>query len=454
MKRTEFMNLYEELDSLNEAIDEIDFKALEEAEKEAERLWTEIRELDNDYRAKLSSAKNANAVYAQLSKEIRELESQIRDLRHTYERRVWYRVGYDDYEDDIEIDEVQYEKVKDREKELYDKVSKLTTELRQIEREIEAQFEEESNNLRSKRTERDTHVTTSKNIKDQVKQSFAEVEAEVNAVASFLTTNLELEWKVDPKSIFYKDGKIQVRLFAQHNAGSDFDLDDFGDGDDLGELTDRKVEWEAESFAEDYYVTPDVISEELELQLVEDGAEKWYAIPDSAWMLSSVTDDIYDVQRPEVSNYSYTPATYWEPAECDYDIDGDLILEASLYIGKKVRMAEDIQEDVQEEPKEVIAFIDCSGSNYPYTIDIQKEIALDHGAVAIKYFSGIISDNAEEAGMDGRTIYNGICEFAKANEDKSILVITDSDVDHNGRFGGDELKTLPNVTIERLENYL
>ena len=44
MVKTEFMELYEELGTLNESVKDIDFEALVTAETEAERLFKEINE--------------------------------------------------------------------------------------------------------------------------------------------------------------------------------------------------------------------------------------------------------------------------------------------------------------------------------------------------------------------------------------------------------------------------
>lgn len=104
----------------------------------------------------------------------------------------------------------------------------------------------------------------------------------------------------------------------------------------------------------------------------------------------------------------------------------------------------------------IIGFIDCSGSNYPINLDLQEKIANDLGATTLYYFSDRVYNTAEEAGEGSGTFYKDICAFAKANTDKNILVITDSDVDNDyrGWFGGDELKTIPNVKIERIEDHL
>lgn len=335
MIKTEFMKIYEEL---NEAIEDIDFKALDQAETEIKRLDTEINNLYKDYLSKIQDAKTASEAYRQFTKEIKELNQQIRDLQHTYERRVWYRVGYDDYDDDIEIDEEQYNKVKDKEDLLSKKVEELTAELHNIEKAIELQYEEESAHIKTKQAERNTHRDTSKNIKAQLQQTFAEVEPEVTAVVNYLNNHLDLTWKVIPNSLFYKDGRIQLKLATKQSwDGDSFDLEDFGEDGDYGELSDSAVENTIEYFTEDYLIDPNLIIEELNLPLVEDGVEKWYSIPNSDWELSNYMEDIIDISRPGVYNYSSTEATYWEPAESDYDIDGELILEAFLYISKKVK---------------------------------------------------------------------------------------------------------------------
>ena len=106
---------------------------------------------------------------------------------------------------------------------------------------------------------------------------------------------------------------------------------------------------------------------------------------------------------------------------------------------------------VDAEPiKEVVGFFDCSGSNGTRSkLAAQVERAKKLGVTSYYYFTDKIYTTPDTvSGSD--TNYNAICRFAKKNAAKSIIVFTDSDIDHNP--GGEELKALANVKIERIDN--
>lgn len=143
------------------------------------------------------------------------------------------------------------------------------------------------------------------------------------------------------------------------------------------------------------------------------------------------------------------------------DVDANIFLDA--HAGVKAKLDDVLSGKVAESKKvnesisgDIVGFIDCSASNYPVNLDLQEKIAKDLGATTLYYFSDRVYNTAEEAGEGCGTIYKEICAFAKTNTDKNILVITDSDIDNDyrGWFGGDELKTIPNVKIERIEDHL
>ena len=346
MIKTEFMKLLEELDSLNEAcageemneaIEDIDFDALTSAEQEADQLWKEIRELEKDFSKKVSDAFLSNAEYTKLRDKINELSLQLYDLRKVYERREWFQVGPDDWEHEDWKDEAAHDTVRDREEELKAEVAEMEAKLKIIKANVESQFEADAANLSAKRTEREKHIATSKNIRGQLAQAYAEVEPEVNAVVNSLNAIWEgdkdkLIWKADPKSFTYdKKGRVVVRLYTNIRGGSgDFDYDDFTDS---GELTEDAATTAAEYAAEDAGVYPEQIADALELETTEDG---WYSIPDSVWELDKEAE-VYATETPEMTDYESWSATYWEPGGSDWTIRGSLKVEVSIYIGKKVK---------------------------------------------------------------------------------------------------------------------
>lgn len=345
MIKTEFMELLEELDSINEAcareemteaIEDIDFDALTAAEQEADQLWKEIRELDNDLQAKVRDAVFSNTEYTELRDKTVELSLQLHDLQDVYRRREWFQVGPDDWEHDDWEDEAAHDTVRDREEELKAELTKMEAELKTIRTNIESQFAADADNLMSKKAEREKRLATSKDLKGKLAQAYTEVEPEVKAVVDFLNANPEgyndkVIWTADPKSLAYdKNGRIIVRLYTVIKCDRDFDPDDFSEN---GELTEYAADYAAESAAENVGAYPEQMADELELEESDLG---WYSIPDSNWELRKEAE-VYATETPELSRYESHPATYWQPAESDWDIDGNLAVEASIYIGKKVK---------------------------------------------------------------------------------------------------------------------
>lgn len=345
MIKTEFMELLEELDSINEvcareemteAIEDIDFNALTSAEEEAERLSKEIKEFEQEYNSKVSAAAKSDEAYAKLSGEIAELEKQLKELQDSYWVRTWRETAPGDWEHDDDIDEVAYAKVKDREQELSAEIKKMKADLAALKAKIASQFDNDMANINTKKADREKHIATSKDIKGQLAQAYAEAESEIKAVVEFLNANPEgykdkLIWKVDPKSFAYdKNGRVVVRLYTTIGDDPDLDYDDF---EESGEMTEDAATTAAENAAEYAGAYPEQIAEELELETSEDG---WYSIPESSWELSKEVE-VCATETPELTDYVSWSATYWEPGGSDWRIRGSFEAEASIYIGKKVK---------------------------------------------------------------------------------------------------------------------
>lgn len=345
MIKTEFMELLEELDSINEAcareemteaIEDIDFDALTTAEQEADQLWKEIRDFEQAYRDKVKAAAQSDEAYAKLSSEVSELEKQLEELQDSYWVRTWYETAPGDWEHDDDIDEVAHAKVKDREEELKAELAKMEAELKTIRTNIESQFTVDADNLRSKKAEREKRLATSKDLKGKLAQAYADVEPEIKAVIDFLNANPEgykdkVIWTVDPKSLAYdKNGRVTVRLYTTIGYDPDLDYDDFTEG---GEMTEDSANSTAEYAAEGVGAYPEQIADELELAESDLG---WYSIPDSNWELCKEAE-VYATETPELTDYVSWSATYWEPGGSDWKIRGSFKAEASIYIGKKVK---------------------------------------------------------------------------------------------------------------------
>lgn len=337
MIKTEFMKLLEELDRINEGIEDIDFNALTTAEEEAERLSKEIRDFEQEYNSKVAAATKSDEAYAKLSGEISGLEKQLKELQDSYWVRTWREVAPGDWEHDDDIDEVAYAKVKDRVEELTAEIQKMKADLAALKAKIAGQFDNDIANINTKKADREKHIATSKDIKGQLAQAYAEAEPEINSVVNRLNAIWEgdkdkLIWKADPKSFTYdKKGRVLVRLYTNIRDNSDdFDYDDF---EEDGEMTEDAATTAAEYIAEDAGAYPEQIADMLELETSEDG---WYSIPDSVWELDKEAE-VYATETPEMTDYESWSATYWEPGGSDWKIRGSLKVEVSIYIGKKIK---------------------------------------------------------------------------------------------------------------------
>lgn len=318
---------------LNEAVSDIDFKALTDAETEAERLRVEIRDLEAEYNKKVSSAKGSDEEYEQIKTELSNLQDQLSDLRSTYERREWFQVGADDFDHEDWIDEEAYEKVKDRDLELRSDIKKLEGELQAAEERIKQQFKADADVISSKKDERQKHVNISTEHNDKLKQAAEELKPELQAIADYLNEQEGSEvWKVGKIGPTYNkaEGRIIAFLYTTIKANTEFDLDDYDE--ETGELSEKVADEAAVSEAEYAGYLPEQVIEALELEQTGDG---WFKLPNSEWELSN-EKDCYPVETPYFKVVNYSPATYWEPSDWDYEEGGNFVVEVALTVGKKV----------------------------------------------------------------------------------------------------------------------
>lgn len=338
MIKTEFMKLCEKLNKLTEGVEDIDFKALTAAETEATRLEKEIRELEKEYSSKVYTAVNANEQYTKFRAELHELHSQLDELKHTYERRKWFRVGVDECEHEDWIDEEAYEKVKDRVEELYAAIERIKKEMTKVETVIEKQFEADKETIKTKSAEKDLHKNTVADIKSKLKQITQELKPELQAVADYLNEQEGKEvWKVAATDIAFdnKEQRLIASLYTSFTSRfQNFDTDDF-DYDDSGDLKDSVAEDAALSAAESEGYLASQLIDAFELEQSDEG---WHKIPGSNWELLN-EDEAYPTDTPYFRVTRYYDATYWEPADWDYEEGGELVVEAVLYLGKKVHKA-------------------------------------------------------------------------------------------------------------------
>ena len=165
-------------------------------------------------------------------------------------------------------------------------------------------------------------------------QTMDELKPELQAVADYLN---ELEgkkiWRVSESNpTFDKDtGRIIASLYTRFTSDRDFDTADF-DYDDSGELDDDVAQDAASSEVEYRDCLPEQIIEAFGFEASDEG---WFKLPNSEWELSK-EEDITPIETPTFRVTNKYPATYWEPADWDYEEDGEFVVETKLILGKKV----------------------------------------------------------------------------------------------------------------------
>lgn len=326
MVKTEFMKLYEELGNINEAISDIDLDSISTTATEAKHLWQEVWDLERDLDNKVSSAYTANEEYKKLKAEYLELSRKLGALKQTYERREWFQVGRDDWEHADWIDESEYEKVKDQVEALYKLMDEIETKLEAIKTEVKNQFISDAEVIKSKKAEMETYKAANTELTTKLKQSYPEVEAEINEVLKFLNDSDHDYafgsdfWKAS-KDLFYADGRVQTALCTELTYNTDyFDPDDFSSS---GELTDKAEKWVVDNLISDAGADAEGIVPYFELEESEDG---WYKIPGSDWELCKESDyRVEDVPSIDYDDYE------------DYRITGNFKISANIYLGKRIK---------------------------------------------------------------------------------------------------------------------
>lgn len=336
MIKTNFMKLYEKLNNINEGIDDVDFKALAAAEKEAAELEKEIRDLERKYSNKVYTAVNADEQYKKFTTELNSLEKQLRKLIATYEKRELIQLDDGDFDYDYWTDKDAYELVKDRVDELSTAMQDLKAKLHEVEATVKKQFEADQLTINSKKAERDQHRSTATAITNQLEQSYSDVEAEVTKAAKAIGALVdEATWHGHIKS--YIEPKLSVPetmpdrmlvpiVFTITGKYVDLEVDDFDkSSDEASEYAAAKIE---EYAIEDGGCHPEAIASDMELTPA--GEKGWYKIPDSDWELWKEYDVVL-VDAPSIS-YDYD----------DYKIDGRFKVEVTIYLGKKVNLYEEL----------------------------------------------------------------------------------------------------------------
>jgi len=307
--------------NLNEDLKDIDFKKLDELDKSVKSLQDEIKVLSKEYSNKISTKTKNQEI--ELKKKIDNLKSHIGYL-------------YDSCEDNDYFDIKKYNKVKGQISQASKELFQAQKELKTLSQTIKKEFEAEYNNIKNKKNARSVKLLRSEVIRDRIKNSYSELQPEIEEVIKVINKCTDEEWKADPKSLDYKDGKIQLRLFLKHDRGEDIDLNDidfeYFDKDSTY-VNDNYVDEQINEFIEEHIVDSQFIIEEYDFESVEND---WYRIEDLPWMILYSEPEVEAIETPYFTNYYYDKGNFWEPRELSFDVDGNFILEASIYISKKI----------------------------------------------------------------------------------------------------------------------
>ena len=317
--------------ALNEGIEDVDFKALADAEAEAARLEKEIWDLEKDYNTRVNTAVFSDEQYKKFKAELAPLQDQLRELKRTYERRSWFRSGPDDYDHEDWVDEEAYAKVKDRVEELNVAIKTIEDKLAVAAADIKQQFEADKTTIDTKKSEKDQHRSTAKTIRGQLEQSYSDVEAEITEAAKTLEVLVDedtmdgyIKSSIEPK-LFYNARLAPDRMLASINfkiTGEDSYLS-YEDFDSDGMLLRSAIKAIEESAFVDAGWGPEAVAEYKGLEPSSD--KGWYKIPNSEWELWTE----YDVELVDAPSITYDRYD-------DYEIDEGFTVEANLLLGKKV----------------------------------------------------------------------------------------------------------------------
>jgi hypothetical protein len=329
MIKTEFMELYEELNNINEAIADIDLEAIRPAYTAAQQLRREVWDLERELNNKLISAYNAKDEYVKLCKEHDELSRKRRELSQKYWVRTWFTDSDGNPEHDDEFLSDEYEKVKDQVEELDRLMKDISDKLEMIKAEVNTQFSSDAEAIKNKKAEITANDTKHKDLTTKLNQAYPEVKEEIDKIVAMLNDpDGDYEyghaegWKAIEK-ISYEAGRLVVTLYTELiNDYVDFlDEDDF---DSSGDLRERTEKWVADDLVADNGARAEDIVADYNLESTEEG---WYKIPGSDWELCKESD--YDVTE--------VPELVYDRYNEGYEADGQFSVSAYLYVGKKVK---------------------------------------------------------------------------------------------------------------------
>jgi cell division protein FtsB len=303
---TPLMEAFEELDKINSAglkesaqTDELTKLDTEIADLEAEikDLKTKYETASSKYRNELESTEEYKALEAKYN----ELESEFWGLKWSYRR-------YDPYDrdgGDWEVDEEQYEKVKDR-----------IAELEQILKEMSDDYWAPSTQAHDRADKEFAYSDKKQKLKanqDKRAQGLANLIAEEAPEATQIVDKLNKDLKepmftLNTKEATFKANKLRMPIYTKEFEDEyELDEDDFEDfdGDDSPSSIGFKCERYADYYKEDKLYELEISPEDLaETFGYKETADGYNVMEGSEWILTKDTE-MYITEEPEVLELEY-----------------------------------------------------------------------------------------------------------------------------------------------------
>lgn len=360
-----------------EALDKLNSNVLVESKQSDEliKLDTEITALEaeiKDLKVKYDAASDkyrheleSTEEYKALEAEYRKLRSELYGLERSYRR-------YDPYDrdgGDWELDEEQYEKVKDRIAELEQTLKEMDKDywaphIQAHDRaEKEFAFSDKKQKLKANQDKRAQGLAN----------LIAEETSEITQVVNKLNKDLkEPMFTLDIKAATFKANKLRIPMYSKEfKEKYELDEDDFKDFDE--DATPGSIQFDCERYEDynaedkicDLEIHPEVLAETFGYKEVTDG---YKIIEESDWILTRDTE-MSITEAPEVLKLEYGDDgighyEYW--GYTGYDSRPYVAIESAsdtikyqfvYYLQKDFGVSEAILEEAAEEPDNAV--VDC-----------------------------------------------------------------------------------------------
>jgi hypothetical protein len=319
------MNIFEafaQLDILNEAAAD----DLRNVATEIAGLEKEINELQDQKRKNAGSLTKETAEIDQLKAELAELKKSYQEFSHT--EREYDDDRYWDY--DVFVDNKEKKAaVAAQEAALLQKLAELEANYKKLKTEITAEQDkgiaDRKVALKAKQDSKNTA------IKAIVEEDRVELDKLINEINKYSDFKARPDWN----KLAYRNDKIYLPLIGETKT-YDVDYDDinFDSDDEPFVNTEKIMEYLEEEARDDLGYLADILDIEDNFDAIIP-SDVLLEIPDCAWKLLA-NCDIDTEGEPEIHNYEYHRATYWEPAYDDIDYDKTWKWNAVFYLVKEL----------------------------------------------------------------------------------------------------------------------